>query len=129
MMKIKGIYRYLLLFCIAFLTGAAAISQTMIQPEPSQELEEAAREQAEMWDEELSLTAEQLALMEDKIIEFAMKKDQVLQSDIGEEEKSQQLIELQESENRDMRDILTKPQYDRYLMLQKQKMRQQNTEN
>lgn len=125
MIRIKRTYKLLLLFSIAFFTTAVAFSQTITQPEASPELEEAAKEQVAYWENELSLTAKQLSLMEDKIIEFVFKKDKVLQSDLEKEVKTQRLVELQELENRDMRDILTKPQYDRYLMLQKQNIKQQ----
>lgn len=128
-MNFRRTYKYILLFGIAFLTTAFAAAQTMTQPEPSKELEQAAREQTEQWEEELSLTAKQMSLMEDKFIEFAFKKDKVLQSKMREEAKVERLRALQELENRDMRDILTKPQFDRYLMLQKQKIKQQASEN
>ena len=124
-MKVQRTYKFILLFCIAFFTTAVAVSQTMTQPEASQELEAAAKEQVEYWENELSLTAKQALLMEDKIIEFVFKKDNVIQSDLEAQEKSRALIQLKELENRDMRDILTKPQFDRYLLLQKQKIEQQ----
>lgn len=117
-MKTRNIYRLLLLFSLAIFTSVTAVSQTMTQPEPSEELEEAAREMTERWEEELSLSAKQMSLMEDKFIEFAMKRDRVLQSKMREDLKTQHLIELKELENQDMRDILTKPQFDRYLQLQ-----------
>lgn len=128
-MKIKRTYRLLLLFSIAFFTTSIAVSQTMTQPEASKALEQAAKEQVEYWENELSLTAKQSLLMEDKIIEFVFKKDEVIQSDLEAKEKSRRLIELKELENRDMRDILTKPQFDRYLMLQEQRIEQQNNNN
>lgn len=125
MITIKKTYKLLLLVSLALFTSAIAFSQTPIQPEPSQELEEAAKEQVEYWENELSLTAKQSGLMEDKIIEFAFKKDKVLQSNLNDEEKAEQLVLLQELENRDMRDILTKPQFDRYIVLLQQNIRQQ----
>ncbi|SOC81168.1 hypothetical protein SAMN06296241_2741 [Salinimicrobium sediminis] len=129
MVTINKTYKLLLLISIAFLTSAITYSQTRTQPEASQELQEAAKEQVEYWENELSLTAKQSLLMEHKIIEFVFKKDNVIQSNLDKKEKSRQLLELKELENRDMRDILTKPQFDRYLMLQEQKIQQQNTDN
>lgn len=129
MTNFRRTYKFILLFGIALLTTTFAAAQTMTQPEPSKELEQAAREQTERWEDELSLTAKQMSLMEEKFIEFAIKKDRVLQSKMREEAKVERLRSLQESENRDMRNILTKPQYDRYLMLQKQKIKQQTSEN
>lgn len=125
MINIKRTHKLFLLFGIAFFITAVSFSQTIIQPEASRELEEAAKEQVAYWENELALTAKQLSLMEDKIIEFVFKKDKVLQSNLEKEVKTQKLVDLQILENRDMRDILTKPQYDRYIMLQKQNIRQQ----
>lgn len=127
MKTISKTYKLLILFSIAFLTSALAYSQTRIQPEPSQALEEAAKEQVEYWENELSLTAKQTSLMEAKIIEFVIKKDNIIQSNLEAEEKSRQLIQLKELENKDMRDILTKPQFDRYITLQEQRIKNQNT--
>lgn len=129
MITIRKTYKLILLFSIAFLTSAITYSQTRTQPEASQELEEAAKEQVEYWENELSLTAKQSLLMEDKIIEFVFKKDKVVQSDLAKEEKSRRLVELQELENKDMRDILTKPQFDRYIMLQEQMIKSQRSNN
>lgn len=122
-------YRLLILFCLAIFTTATAVSQTMTQQDPSPEVEEVAREKVEMWEEELGLTAKQMSLMEEKIIEYAIKKDRVLQSKMHEEAKSRSLIRLQESEDGDMRNILTKPQFDRYLLLQRRMTREQGVEN
>ncbi|NJY62679.1 hypothetical protein HC174_07910 [Salinimicrobium sp. CDJ15-81-2] len=129
MITIRKTYKLILLISIAFLTSAITYSQTRTQPEASQELEEAAKEQVEYWENELSLTAKQSLLMEDKIIEFVFKKDKVVQSDLAKEEKSRRLVELQELENKDMRDILTKPQFDRYIMLQEQMIKSQRSNN
>lgn len=123
-MKLSKLF---ILCSLALLTSATAVSQTITQPEPSRELEAAAREATEKWEEELSLTAKQMSLVEDKFIEFAIKRNRILQSKMREEVKTRQLIELKRLENRDMRDILTKPQYDRYIRLQKRQAKQKKT--
>lgn len=128
-METKNLYRLFIFCSFAFLFSATAVSQTITQPEPSAELEQAAREVTEMWEEELSLTAKQMSLMEDKLIEFNFKKNKILQSKMREEAKTQELLKLEELENRDMRDILTKPQYDRYIFLKKRITKQQKPEN
>ena len=129
MMQLRTDYRFYLLLGVALLTTTLATAQTVLQPEPSTELEQVAREQTELWEEELALSAKQMALMEKKFIEFAIKKDKVIQSKMREEAKVERLKALQILENKDMRDILTKPQYDRYIMLQKQNVKQQTSEN
>lgn len=118
-MKIKNLYSLLFVVILALLIPATAVSQTLMQPEPSADLEQAAREATEKWEEELALTAKQMSLMEKKFVEFAIKRDRILQSKRREEVKTRHLLELEELENREMRDILTKPQYDRYIMLKR----------
>lgn len=127
-MNVNRNYQILLFFTLAFLTSALAVSQTMTQSDPDKELEEAAREVVRYWENELSLTAKQAALMEKKIIEFAIKKNKLIQSKMREEAKTERLRRLQELEFKDMKDILTKPQYDRYLTLSKERIRNQNKE-
>lgn len=125
-MKISRNYQILFVFTLAFLTTAVAVSQTMTQNDPDRELKEAAREAVEYWDNELGLTAKQAKLMEKKIVEFAIKKNKLIQSKMREEAKTERLRRLQELEYKDMRDILTKPQFEKYMELSKQRIRNQN---
>ena len=113
----------LFILTISFHTGHA---QNILQGDAKKDLEQKAREVADRWAEELSMTAKQTALMEDKLVEYALKKNTILQSKISEEAKTRQLLLLQEAENRSMRDILTKPQYERYLLLLKQEIKQKS---
>lgn len=78
-MKSDKIYRAVLVFTLAILT-TTGYAQTMTQGEPTMEIREQADEEAEMWTDELALTAKQEDLMEKKIIEFAMKRMELLQS-------------------------------------------------
>jgi len=100
----------------------ACHSQNILQGDAGKSLEQKARELAERWADELSMTAKQTALMEDKLVEYALKKNTILQSKIHEEAKSRQLLLLQQEENKAMRDILTKPQHERYLALLEQEI-------
>lgn len=125
-MKISRNYQILVVFTLAFLTTAVAVSQTMTQNDPDRDLKEAAREAVEEWDNELGLTAKQARLMEKKIVEFAIKKNKLIQSKMREEAKTERLRRLQELEYKDMRDILTKPQFERYMELSRERIRNQN---
>lgn len=109
------------------LTTTMTFSQTLMQKEADKELREAAVEKAGMWKDELGLTSKQTDLMQKKIVEFAIKKNRLLQSKMREEEKTKRLVRLQELENKDMRDILTKPQYDRYIMLLEKQIKEQGS--
>lgn len=124
-MKLNRNYQILLLFTASFLITAVAVSQNMIQQDPDKQLKEAAREATDMWVKELSLSPKQADLMEKKIIEFTMKKNRLIQSKMREEAKAERLRRLQELEYKDMRDILTKPQYERYLEVSKQRIKNQ----
>ncbi|SDL75463.1 hypothetical protein SAMN04488034_1109 [Salinimicrobium catena] len=98
-------------------TGSMAFSQAVGQPEPTRDLEMQVGREVARWEDELSLRAKQAALMERKYIEFALKREEVLKTDIPQETKIKQLVALKLQETRDMRDILTGPQYERYLEL------------
>lgn len=118
-MKLRNIQLTLFAFAIALFSTTTALSQSILQQDPDPALEEMARNRAAKWENELSLTSKQTDLMERKFVEFAIKRERLLQSKMREEAKTERLIRLQTLENKDMRDILTKPQYDRYIMLLK----------
>ena len=105
------------LFVVALFTSTTAFSQSILQDDPHRDLEIEANNAAEMWQEELSLSSKQMDLMKRKLVEFAIKKQKILDSDITAEAKVRRFKRLQVLENKDMRDILTKPQYERYLLL------------
>lgn len=127
-MKTKDLYRLFLSCSFALLFSATAVGQTILQPEASQRMEEAAHQETAIWEDELSLTGKQQLLMEKKFVEFAIKRERILQSKMREAAKSRELLKLEKLENRDMRDILTQPQYDRYIMLKKKKGKQKKSE-
>lgn len=125
-MRLNRKYQLLIIFTISFMATATVVAQNITQQDPDRQLREAAKEAVRYWDKELSLTAKQANLMEKKIVEFAIKKNKLIQSKMREEAKTQRLRRLQELEYKDMRDILTGPQYERYLTLSKERIRKQN---
>ena len=116
-MKTRNKFLAVAFFLMAFFTVTESHSQNMLQGDPDPEIEQRAAETMEMWARQLGLTGEQEILMEKKIIEFEMKRQEVLNSKMNEAAKKERLIVLQEEENADMADILTQPQLDRYLVL------------
>lgn len=112
----------LLVISFATLTGHA---QNMLQGEPSMEIREMASEISAMFTKELGLTGKQEILMEKELITYAMKKEELLLSKMQEEAKAQRLIALQQEENAAMREILVKPQYERYLIIQQKLLDEQ----
>ena len=115
----------LALICFSTSTGYA---QHIPQGEPSLEIREMARETSATWTRELGLTEKQEILMEKELIAYAMKKEELLQSKMQEEAKAIRLLALQQEENGAMRNILTKPQYERYVVL-KQKLLDEQLKN
>lgn len=102
---------------LTIFTGTAGFSQNVYQNEPSEEVKEIAGETVLMWNRELSLTAKQASLMEDKVIEYEMKREELFNSKMNEEGKKERLLILQELEERDMKNILTQPQFEKYMSL------------
>lgn len=115
---------YIIVFAIA-LFSSTAVSQSLTQGDASRSIEEMASESVEMWSDELGLTTKQETLMEKKIIEFGIKREEVLQSKMKEDAKKAAVMALQTEEAQDMSDILTQRQYERYLLLQQQRIDEQ----
>lgn len=120
------INKFVIPLFIALFTTTLTFSQSIIQGDPSQEIEEFAKERTEEWKLELGLTEKQELLVEQKITEFAMRREELLQSKMNEEAKKERLLSLQVEESQDMRDILTKPQFERYLAVQQLRLEKEN---
>ncbi len=113
-----------ILLVISFTTSTTQ-AQNMLQGEPSMEIREMAHETTAMFTKELGLTGKQEILMEKELITYAMKKEVLLLSKMQEEAKAQRLLALQQAENAAMREILVKPQYERYLVIQQKLLDEQ----
>ena len=119
MKTIKNLQLILALACTVLFTSVTS-AQDIMQNEPDREMELAARDEVERWEDELSLRAKQMMLMEKKFVEFALKRERVLNENIPEEEKLERLKDLKMLEMGEIRDILTKPQFERYVLLLRQ---------
>lgn len=113
----------ILIFLLVFFTTAIGVSQALAQGVPSEDLKEVARETTEMWTRELDLTQEQADMMEKTIIAFAMKKHTVINSKMREEAKTRKLRSLQAQEHQEIQEILTKPQFAKYLSLTEKRIK------
>ncbi|HSP41185.1 MAG TPA: hypothetical protein VLN46_07110 [Gillisia sp.] len=105
------------LFLLLFFCTGNIVGQNLMQEEPSKKIREMAKERTNMWISELALSAKQADLMERKIIEYTMKRTELMQSKMNEEAKKERFIALQVLEEKDMRDILTGPQHEKYIRL------------
>lgn len=113
-------------FTILFTSVGSA--QNLMQNNESKAIEVAAKNEVQKWEEELSLTAKQMMLMERKFVEYAIKREKLVKENIPEEEKVERLKDLKILEIRNMRDILTQPQYDRYILILQQEAEAEEAE-
>jgi hypothetical protein len=111
-----------LIMILAIFSNFTVSSQDLTEGEPGQDLREIAKETTAMWNMELSLTSKQARLMEKKILEFEMKKEELLNSKMNEEAKKARLTALQTQESNEFRNILTKPQFEKYLTVKSEKL-------
>lgn len=108
---------------LVFLTTAIGVSRVLAQGVPTEDLKEVVRETTEMWTRELGLTQEQAEMMEKTIMAFAMKKQTVINSKMREEAKTRKLKSLQAQEHEDIQEILSKPQFAKYLSLTEKRIK------
>lgn len=121
----------LVILILLFLTASSSDlrAQSLIQGEPSKALEMAAQQTTDMWQRELAMSNKQAALMKINLIEFAMKREELLQMNLPAEEKTRRLIALEVLEDKDLRDILTRLQFDRYIILKQKKLEEASPMN
>ncbi len=100
-------------------------SQNLLQKEPSPEVRELAELRSRMWTKELALSPKQKDLVENSIIKYTMRRLEVQNAQIPIEKKTEDLRVLERLERGEMRDILTQPQFDRYVFLEENKVKKQ----
>ena len=115
----------LITIALASLIPYNGYSQNLLQKEPSQEVRELANERSRMWAKKLALSAKQQDLVEKKIIKYTMRRLEIQNAPIPIEKKTEDLLALERLERGEMRDILTKPQFDRYIFLLEQNDKKQ----
>ncbi|MCX2836529.1 hypothetical protein OQ279_00070 [Salinimicrobium sp. MT39] len=116
-MKHIKILRLVLSLSFIVIFSSLATAQDLTQNSNNPQLEMAAKERVQKWERELSLRAKQALLMEKKFVEFDIKRKKLWKDNISEEERLDRLKNLKILETREVRDILTKPQFDRYLLV------------
>lgn len=125
MKRVKVKYQVLFIFSIAFFATAIIYSQTKLQGKTGEELKEAVKETTEMWIQKLALNPQQAKQMEEKIFEFAGKKNRLINSKMREEAKIEKLRILQRQEYEEIEKILTQSQFGQYLALSKKRIKRQ----
>ena len=111
----KLILLFVTVFAFQFSNGQYLMDIEIATPE----LEQRAEQKAEMLTKKLGLNGEQPLLVRNKILEFLVKQDEIIQSDLSKEEKTKNLKALKLNRLKEMQDILTQPQYDQLLEVEK----------
>lgn len=113
-MKIPKNFQRVLLSSIAAAAAALFVADSRIKRDPRKLLEKAVGEAVEKWKNRLSLSREQAEELRKKLTDSAYRKNEVLASRISRGEKDEQLKELQKTEDNELKEIFTDPQYDLY---------------
>lgn len=99
--------------------GGFVYSQIFIHEKNRKDLREIARELALSWRERLDLSDKQTRILEDIIIEFTIRKNNIINSDAPSQTKIQKLQKVQRREHRNLRKLLDDTKFDTYLGVNK----------
>ena len=116
-MKLQN--RIFLLGLAAALVGGFVFSHIYIHEKNRKELREIAREIALNWKDKLGLSEEQTLLLEDIIIEFTIIKNEIIKSQQEKQAIIQKLQRVQVREYKNLRKILSEPQFEAYVGINK----------
>lgn len=98
-----------------FVAGAAVYTYILVRKFKRKDLREIAREIAFAWKDKLGLSLKQAYKLQDIIVEYTLRKNQVINSDLPELEKIKNLQQVQVSEHKDLRKILTLREFETYV--------------
>ena len=111
---------------IALISVAAAAvagfvySQIYLHEKNRREIKEIAYELALTWKAQLNLTEEQMRLLEDSIIEYTIKKNEIINSNLTIGSQVAKLKAIQKNEHKNLRKIMDEDQFESYIYLNKQ---------
>ena len=118
-MKMKFQNRLILLGVTAIAVGGFVYSQIFIHEKNRKDLREIARDIAYNWKEKLDLTPAQTSVLENIIIEFTLRKNEIINSDAPSSIKIRKLQKVQRREHRDLKKILNEEKFNAYVGLNK----------
>ena len=116
-MKLRN--RFMLLGLTAVITGGFVNSQIYMHEKNRKDLRDIAQELAANWKIKLGLTKAQCSLLEDILIEYTIRKNEVLNSELSEGKKITKLQEIQKHEHNRLRKIFSEPQFNEYVGINK----------
>jgi len=112
---------FILSIAIFTLGSFQANAQDLMQGIPGESTNEIVDNQLKFLTQELVLSGKQQKLTQLKLTEFEMREKDIIQSDWVLSKKTEQITALNINKIREMRDILTGPQHDKYVQLIKNK--------
>ncbi len=115
----KTHHRIALIGAAGLLVAGFVYAQMYMHQKSREELEEIARELALTWQKELNLDYEQTRQMEDAIIEYTIKKNEILNSGIKQDSLIRRLQAVQRNEHKKLQSFLDEHQFENYLSLNK----------
>jgi len=107
--------RLVIIGLTAIAVGGFVYSQIFIHEKNRKDLREIARELALSWKERLDLSNKQTKILEDIIIEFTIRKNSIINSDVSSQTKIQKLQKVQRREHRNLKKLLDETKFDAYL--------------
>jgi ribosomal protein RSM22 (predicted rRNA methylase) len=116
-MKLKN--RIQLLGLSTILVGGFVYAQIYIHNKNSKEIKEIAAEIAAEWKEKLGLTPEQTKKLEDNIIEFTIRKNDIINSNRSQKFIIRDLKQTQQKEHKKLKRFLTSTQFTAYVGINK----------
>ena len=117
-MKVQ--HRIALISLAAAAVAGFVYSQIHIHEQNRREIKEVARELALTWKDQLQLNEEQTRLLEDAIIEYTIKKNEIINSSLGTTQQINKLKSIQKNEYKSLRKFLSEDQFENYVFLNKQ---------
>lgn len=102
------------------LVAGYVYTKIYIHKEQRQEIKDVAEELAYAWRPKLDLTLDQVHQFENLIIEYTIKKNEVLNSSVGHDKQITKLKSIQKEEHQKLRKLLTEEQFERYLTVSRQ---------
>ncbi len=111
---------------IALISVAAAAvagfvySQIYIHEKNRQEIQEVAAELALTWKEQLGLSEEQTLQLENAIIEYTIKKNEIINSNLSTNHQIDKLRAIQKNEHKTLEKFMNEDQFENYVFLNKQ---------
>ena len=110
--------RLLLLLITLLFTYNISAQDPLVQKD-NEALEAVAIKITKIYDDQLGLDGKQYILFEKKVEEYLIREENIHNNFSGEE-KLDQLYKLRKAESMEMRNVLTKPQFDLYIRIKPQ---------